>query len=376
MDEEIRMIRRYFLPLLAVVGVAFAIWTVVTGSRPVPAAPPVVPPAQASFASYVAGSGIIEASTQNIAIGTHVSGVVTEIFVKVGDTVKAGDPLFKLDDRALQAEQAMRRASLRTYQEQLSKLLRQPRPEEIPQEEANVKAVEAALGDARNQLALAESLQDKRAMSAEEISKRRWAVLTNEAKLAHARAQLALLKAGAWKPDIDIAKAQVVAAEAQVKQTETDLERLTVRALVSGQVLQVNIRLGEFAQAGVLASPLMLLGNVEPLHVRVDIDENDAWRVRPDAPAVAFMRGNRENKTSLQFVRFEPYVVPKKSLTGDTTERVDTRVLQVLYSFTRGDLPVYVGQQMDVFIEAPPIGSMPMGPGMAQRPGAAAEGGQ
>ena len=120
----------------------------------------------------------------------------------------------------------------------------------------------------------------------------------------------------------------------------------------------------------------MLLGNVEPLHVRVDIDENDAWRVRPEAPAVAFMRGNREIKAPLQCVRFEPYIVPKKSLTGDTTARVDTRVLQVLYRFHRGDLPVYVGQQMDVFIEAPPIGFMPMGPSLAQRPGAGAEGGQ
>jgi HlyD family secretion protein len=370
------MIRRYVLPLLAVVGVAFAIWAVVTGSRPVPAAPPVVPPSQAPFASYVAGSGIIEASTQNIAVGTHVSGVVTEIFVKVGDSVQAGDPLFKLDDRALQAELAVRRASLRTQQGQLSKLLRQPRPEEVPEYEANVKAAEASLGDARNQLALAEGLQDKRAMSVEDISKRRWAVLTNEAKLAQARAQLALTKAGAWKPDIDIAKAQVMAAEDQVKQTETDIERLTVRALVSGQILQVNIRLGEFAQAGVLATPLMLLGSLEPLHVRVDIDENDAWRVHPDAPAVAFVRGNPELKTPVQFVRFEPYVVPKKSLTGDTTERVDTRVLQVLYRFNRGDLPVYVGQQMDVFIAAPPIGAMPMGPGLAQRPGAGAEGGR
>jgi hypothetical protein len=54
----------------------------------------------------------------------------------------------------------------------------------------------------------------------------------------------------------------------------------------------------------------------------------------------------------LQFVRFEPYVVPKKSLTGDSTERVDTRVLQVLYSFNRDTLPLYVGQQMDVFIAA------------------------
>jgi HlyD family secretion protein len=118
------MVRRYFLPLLAVVGVVFAIWTVVTGSRLVPAAPPVAPPSQAPFTSYVAGPGIIEASTQNIAVGTHVSGVVTEIFVKVGDSVKAGDLLFKLDDRALQAELAVRRASLHTQQGQLTKLLR------------------------------------------------------------------------------------------------------------------------------------------------------------------------------------------------------------------------------------------------------------
>ncbi len=52
-------------------------------------------------------------------------------------------------------------------------------------------------------------------------------------------------------------------------------------------------------------------------------------------------------------MRIEPYVVPKKSLTGDSTERVDTRVLQVIFSFTRGDLPIFVGQQMDVFIDAP-----------------------
>jgi HlyD family secretion protein len=176
-----------------------------------------------------------------------------------------------------------------------------------------------------------------------------------DAKLAQARAQLTLLKAGAWKPDVDVARAEVAAAEAQVQATQTELERLTVRALVHGQVLQVNIRLGEFAQAGMLQTPLMLLGDVDRLHVRVDVDENEAWRVRSEAPAMAFVRGNREINTPIQFVRTEPYIVPKRSLTGDTTERVDTRVLQILYGFDRGDLPVYVGQQMDVFIEAPPL---------------------
>jgi hypothetical protein len=101
--------------------------------------------------------------------------------------------------------------------------------------------------------------------------------------------------------------------------------------------------------------PLVLFGSVEPLHLRVDIDEHEASRVRPDSPAVALVRGAPATRTKLEFVRFEPYVIPKRSLTGDSTERVDTRVLQVIYRFERGELPVFVGQQMDVFIEAPPL---------------------
>jgi HlyD family secretion protein len=44
--------------------------------------------------------------------------------------------------------------------------------------------------------------------------------------------------------------------------------------------------------------------------------------------------------------------VPKKSLTGDNTERVDTRVLQVIYALETKNRPIYVGQQMDVFVDA------------------------
>ena len=125
---------------------------------------------------------------------------------------------------------------------------------------------------------------------------------------------------------------------------------------MDGQVLQLKVHLGEFAPVAATAAgepPLILLGSVTPLHVRVDVDENDAWRVRTGATAIGYLRGNKNIKTPLTFVRFEPYVVPKKSLTGDSTERVDTRVLQVIFSFERGDLPIYVGQQMDVFIDTP-----------------------
>src|SRR5260221_12241851 len=92
-----------------------------------------------------------------------------------------------------------------------------------------------------------------------------------------------------------------------------------------------------------------------------NLGENDAWRFHPCAPAIASVRGNPELTTPVKFEHTDPDVVPRVSLTGDSTQRVDSRVLQVIYSFDRGALPVYVGQQMDVFIEvlSPDTGKKP-----------------
>lgn len=351
------MIRKYFLPVLAFAGLVFAIYVVVLNNQPVPASQPVAAPAQAPFAYYVSGAGMIEAASENIAIGTMIPGVVAEVFVRPGTPVKAGDPLFRIDDRDLRAELGVRQAAFSLAKERLQRLESAPRPEDIPPVEAKVLEAKASFEDLKGQLSFYESITDKRAVSQEELSRRRFAVQVAEARLKQAESQLALLKAGTWKPDIEIAKAEVASAEAQVKATQTNVDRLTVRAPVNGEVLQIKIRVGEYAPVGVLQTPLVLLGNLDRLHVRVDVDENDAWRVRPNTQAVAFVRGNRDLKTPLAFVRIEPYVIPKRSLTGDSIERVDTRVLQLIYSFDRNALPVYVGQQMDVFIESLPQGT-------------------
>jgi multidrug efflux pump subunit AcrA (membrane-fusion protein) len=295
------MIRKYLLAVLAAVGVGIGIVAVVIDNRPVSATRPAVQAPRPPFAAYVSGAGIVEASSGNIAVGTPASGIVMAIYVKWGDHVKPGDRLFKIDDRDLQA--------------QLLPAL------------ARVKEAAARLAQARDQLRLAESVPDRRAISVEEMDKRRSAVAIGEAAMA--------------------------SAQAQVRQIRLEIERRTVRALEPGQILQIRIRPGEFAASGDLAAtPLMLLGSDARLYLRVDIDENDAWRVRPGAEAMAFVRGNPDFQTALRFERIDPYVVPKTALTGNSTERVDTRVLQVVYSFDPAALPAaYVGQQMDVFIQ-------------------------
>lgn len=324
------MLPKYTLPIIAAAGFLFAVYSAISGAKPEPVSQPVAEPAQAPFKTYIAGAGIIEARSDNIAIGASLPGVVDKVLVKVGDKVKTGDALFRLDQRELAAEIEVRRAG-------------------EARARAGVAEAEAALTDVKTLLDLAEAVSDKRAISVEELDRRRNAVAIAGAKVASARAQVA-------------------SAQADIRAVQTNLERLTVRAPVNSEILQVNVRPGEYAATGVLAKPLVLLGDLERLHVRVDIDENDAWRFRPNSGAVAALRGNREFRAKLSFVRVEPYVVPKRSLTGDSTERVDTRVLQAIYSFDRAELPAYVGQQMDVFVEAPGVASAPPKP--AKTPGA------
>jgi HlyD family secretion protein len=324
------MMRKYILPVSAVLGVAAAIAMVIQGNRTAPAQP-VTQPANAPFSSYIFGPGIVEASTENIAIGTPVSGIVTAIYVKWGDPVKKGDPLFKVDTRDLDAQLLPANAKVKEMEAQL-----------LPAN-AKVSEAQATLAKAENRLKVGEGLEPGVSVSTEEMANRRFDVAIDKATLASAEAQ------------VDQFKTQIASAEAQAGQIKAQIDLHTIRAPVPGRILQMKTRLGEYAQTGVLSTPLMLLGDDTTLHVRVDIDENDAWKFQPCAPAVASVRGNPELKAALQYVRTDPDVIPKVLLTGDTTQRTDTRVLQVIYSFDPGSLPVYVGQLTDVFIQATPV---------------------
>ena len=307
--------KRWFIPIFAAFALTFAIASVVrTRPRREVTIPPVQPPSS-RFVRTVAAVGLVEASTENIAVGSHLPGVVEKVYVAVGDSVRVGTPLFKIDDRNLRAQLEQAGAS-----EQAA--------------EARVSVAAAALDDLRLQLKFAEDVTDPRAISAEEVTRRRSAVQTAKAKLNEA-------------------EAEVSTAKTQIKMVKTELERSIVTSPITGEVLQVKIRAGEFAVAGVAPTPMVLLGRAKPLYLRVDVDENEAWRVQPSAGATASVRGNTALATPLKFVRFEPFVLPKKSLTGDSTERVDTRVLQVIYRVEREDLRLFIGQQMDVFIESP-----------------------
>jgi multidrug resistance efflux pump len=347
------MLTKFGLPIFALVLIAISVNYLVQARERLPERPPPVQPAENPFPHTVAGAGMVEPQTENISVGSSVPGVVTEVLVKVGQKVKAGDPLFRLDDRELKAELAIQKAALADAAAQLARLDAMPRQEELPQAEAAVKEAKADWENWEQQWARGEELLTRNAIAEEDFVARKQSAIQARERYNSAVAALDLLKAGAWSYDKQVAQAAVDRAKAQVQQVETDLDRLTTRALVDGEVLQVNVRPGEFVGAPP-GQALIVLGNVQQLHVRVDIDEYDIPRFIPDAPARATLKGQPKESFPLKFVRVEPYVIPKKSLTGDNTERVDVRVLQVIYEIDTQGKRLFVGQQLDVFIDASP----------------------
>ena len=345
------LVTQWLLPLVALGLLGFAVWFVWT-SRPRTSDPdPPMAPAANPYADALAAAGIVEAQTENIAVGSATPGVVVEVLVTVGDEVRPGAPLFRLDDRQLRATLAVRKAEVDRAKSDLVRLEAEPRPEKIPVQAAVVREAEALLARDRDALQRAQETFAQRVTTEEDLVARRQAVAYAEAGLGKARADLDLLKAGTWQYEQDVARADLKRTEAEAARIETDLDRLVVRALVAGRVLQVNVRPGEFVGAPP-DQPLVILGDIAKLHVRVDIDEYDIARFDARAAATAFPRGSLQERYPLEFVRVQPFVVPKKSLTGDTTERVDTRVLQVIYAFDPTDRPpLFVGQQVDVYID-------------------------
>jgi multidrug resistance efflux pump len=349
---------RHGVPLVALAMISFAGWSIATkhSSRIVTSSPPITAPTN-PYDDDVAGTGIVEPASEVIALAIERGGVVTRIDVVAGDRVKVGQPLFAIDDRDYRAAVAQDEAGVAAADASIAAIDQSliEQRDTIEQARAALDGAEAerlraSLDHTRYSELVRDSWATRQRLetAAADARKADASVAAAKAALAGAQHQIEVISAQRKE-----AEAKLGQAKATLEQARVDLDKTVVKAPISGAILKVNVRLGEYAQAGVLPDPLMTMGSVDPLHVRVDIDETETWRVRPGHSAIARLRGNPDISAPLTFVRFEPYVLPKRSLSGDTTERVDTRVLQVLYEFAPSEFPAFVGQQVDVFIAAP-----------------------
>jgi len=371
-----------FLPLaaLALVGVAAAGWTAISTTHPqdIPTLTDIPP--QGPWEQRIAATGLIESDGNETRIGVPEEGLVAKVAMRSGQQVRAGDLLFSLDDRLVQAEVAVAEAELAAMRGELlvaqaglaiaqageARLQALPRSEDAAPAAARAAVAEAQLADARIQRQRIERLGPGNA-SAEEIDLRRGAEKIALAQVASAQADLAHARLPAWMPDLAAARAEVAmaqgrlaastarvaVAESRLAAIQARLVRLSIRSPCDATVIATQV------MPGVVASPgddgLVVLADVRQLLLRLEVDESQVSRLRPGAPAKAWLRGNREQVIDLAFERIEPRAESRRALAGKPGERLDGRAVQVLYRLA--DPPAYLRPglllEADIAVTAP-----------------------
>lgn len=297
---------------LAVGGIIAVTLLVLRLRQSGPTPEPLVPPPQSPYADSIGGRGLVESVNENVRIAPATSGLIREVMVKVGDKISKGDVLFAMDDRDALSQVKVQEAQVAVL-------------------EAQVATAQTIVADRKDQLDRSIRLREKNVSSEDEAKRNLFAWQAADRQLQSTLA------------DLDLARARL--ADARMR-----LDLLTIRAPRDGTILQVNIRAGEYTMVN-SSETAILLGDISQLQLRVDVDESDAPSIREGCTGIAFLKGSREKSVPLEFVRIEPYILPKKSLSGESNERVDTRVLQIIFRFENPGFPVYVGQQMDVFLQ-------------------------
>mgnify|MGYP001809595471 CR=1 FL=1 len=358
------------LPAIAAVAITAAVTSISRSNATAPRTTAAAPASAPSFGGsagvpmgqVVAGLGVIEPASREVAISAIVPGIVSEVRVVSGAMVRAGDILFAIDDRLADATVAQRHADLAASEERLR--LAQAR---LPLLRADVQAAERAVATAeaeRDEAAelarIGARLVDGATIAERELNRRRNLERVAESRLGEARARLDRSRADLALSDpslggeaLNVEAAVVAQARAALQAARTEFERTRVRAPTDGTVLAVDVQPGEFTALG-SATPAIRFGDVTTLHVRVDVDEADIPRWTPAAVARAIRRGAPASPVELRFVKAEPIVQPKRSLAGGASERVDTRVLQLVYAIV--DTPgsgLRPGQVVDVFMTTP-----------------------
>jgi HlyD family secretion protein len=351
--------------IISFIGVLGGIATAIFSSITKPALPPAFNPAASPYSSAIYAEGIVESaqtSGENINIYPEVAGTVKEILVSEGQQVKAGEPLLLIDDSIQRATAEQQGSSAEAAAALLRELKAEPRKENLDVADAQVVSAEATLKTAQDTLQKEQAAYeiDPRSVSKDALDSALNAAAVAKANLIVAKKQDDLTRAGAWIYDIQNQERQQHALAKAYAASRALLGKYTLRASRDGVVLAINTIVGNYVSPQGSydaytqgADPVITLGSSpSSLHVRCYVDEILVPRLPSASKMIAQMsiRGS-DVKIPLEFVRVQPYVSPKIELSDERQERVDVRVLPVIFKIEKPtNVNLYPGELVDVYI--------------------------
>jgi HlyD family secretion protein len=326
---------------------------------------PAFTPASNPYARGIYANGIIESyqsSGQNINIFPEVPGVITQILVTEGQTVHRGAELLTMDDSVQRATAEQQKSQAEAALVLLEALKAQPRKENLEIAKAQVELATANLKTGQDQLEKQRKSYElyPKSVSKSDMDNAENAVKVARASLEVAQKQYELTKAGAWVYDIRNQENQYNASKKAYISSNALLAKYVIKAPSDGVILSINAAVGSYISTqGTYdtysqgSKPVLVMGDPQNyMGVRCYIDEILIQKLpqSSEMKAEMFIRGT-DVRIPLQYIRVQPYVSPKVQLSSQRTERVDVRVLPVIFRFEKpGNANVYPGQLVDVYI--------------------------
>ncbi len=328
--------------------------------------PPVFNPASNPYGQGIYANGIIESyqsNGENINIYPEVAGTVTGIPVAEGQSVRQGTPLIMIDDSVQRATAAQQKSQAEAARALLEELRAQPRKETLDIAKAQVDNAIAGLKNTQDQLDKQRRSYelDPKSVSKNDLDNAENAVKVAKTNLEVFRKQYELTKAGAWIYDIRNQERQYNALTEAYRSANALLNKYVIKAPDDGVILAINTTTGSYiSPQGTYdtytqgsTNPAIVMGSAQNyIGVRCYIDEILVHRLPLAGKMTAkmFIRGT-DISVPLEYVRVQPYVSPKIELSDQRAERVDVRVLPVLFRFAKPkNTPLYPGQLVDVYI--------------------------
>ncbi len=309
---------------------------------------PAAPPAP----KLVAGPGRVEPVSEDIKLGSELSGKLKSVEVEEGDSIRRGQVLAILENNDYRAQVLSAEAGMRAKQANLEKVLNGARTQERSGAMSTVRAAEAVMENAAAQKDRYQKLFAAGVISREEAE--RYAREYNVAK-AQYQEQVehhSLVDDHARLEDQAIARADLQLAQAQLQEAQARYDKTLIKSPIDGTVLRKHHRSGEsVSNSSTVPDPILTIGDKQVLRVRMDVDETDVDRVHLGQKAYVTADAYGKQKFWGKVVRVGEQLGPKNVRTDEPTERVDVKILETLIELDKGvQLPV--GLRVDTFVVA------------------------
>jgi HlyD family secretion protein len=300
--------------------------------------------------ALIAGPGQVEPYSEDIKIGSELSGRLKAVFVEEGDVIHRSQVLAELENGDYRAQVQSAKANVAAKQATLRKVINGARHQERDEAWSSVNEAKAVMENSNSEMRRRQQLYFAGVVSREEMER-----YAREADVARAQYQAkveqhSLVDDHAREEDRSLAEADLQLAQAQLEEAQARYEKTFIRAPIDGAVLRKHHRSGEsVSNSSTVPDPILTIGDRKTLRVRVDVDETDVGKVRVGQKAYVTADAFGKQKFWGRVVRVGQQLGPKNVRTDEPAEKVDTKILETLVELDPG-AQLLDGLRVDAFI--------------------------